>query len=221
MRVRIPDPESHLVGISCVTMSQLPALCEPGPALNSAVSIPTILAVGRSQFSNVCKILASTWNLGKPGEWALSSTSCRFPSLLGVGGKLVDTSLSFATLSKTLGLWVSPSMTVPEKGEAWRGQAPERHPRCFHPVVTPSTASLSREVTPTVDAADRGHWPPVITQGPGIAGPGPGLPSVERGLSLPGMSEANLLPALKPQGLWHPPAGSPAPVPTGATQMCK
>ena len=88
-------------------------------------------------------------------------------------------------------------------------------------MVTPSTASLRREITPTVDVADRGHRPPVTTQGGGGAGPGPRLPSMERGLSLPVMSEANLPPALKPQGLWHPLAGSPAPVPTGATQMCK
>ena len=143
LRVRIPDPESHLVGISCVTMSQLPALCEPGPALYSAVSIPTILAVGRSQFSNVCKILASTWHLGKPGEWALSSTSYRFPSLLGVGGKLVDTSLSFATLSRSLGLSLSTRVCSEGKGSL-EGPSPREASRVL-PSCGHSKYSLSEQ----------------------------------------------------------------------------
>ena len=211
LRVRIPDPESHLAGISCVTMSPLPAFSEPGPALYSMVSIPTILAVGRSQCNNVYKILASTWHMGEPMYWPLSSTGCRFPSLSGWRGKLVDTlfhHLSFAILSKTLGLWISPSVTVLQKGEAWGHQASTKEASQVLPSCRYSEYSLSGEgVTPTVDAADRGHWPPVITQGGGGAGPGPRLPSMERGFSLPVMSEANLPPALKPQGLWHPLAG--------------
>ena len=62
--------------------------------------------------------------------------------------KLVDTlfhHLRFATLSKTLGLWVSPSVTVLEKGEAWGHQASTKKASQVLPSCRNSEYSLSEE----------------------------------------------------------------------------
>lgn len=53
--------------------------------------------------------------------------------------------LSFAILSKTLGLWVSPSVTVVEKGEAWRDQASTKEASQALPLCGYSKYSLSEE----------------------------------------------------------------------------
>lgn len=45
--------ESHLSSVSYVTTGQSPALSEPGASLQSGVTVPTVRAVGRIQWSHV------------------------------------------------------------------------------------------------------------------------------------------------------------------------
>lgn len=94
-------PESHLFGISCVTMGQLPTISEPGPALYKYPHLsPPHWLLGR--ISDV-QVLAQRLHAAVPsngGARPLSSTGCRFSSSGGGGQDLVVSPLgllSFAT----------------------------------------------------------------------------------------------------------------------------